>query len=151
MNDHVYFCQNRKCGLRNVKQYRAEFKSDMRCSRCKQVMKYEGEQLRLALDTKPQPTLEERVAQLEKQVAELLAANPEAHMPALCQQHKCTYFMHYLAYGPADLTHEGFHAAEAHCTEVQLRIEKWMKEHPTDQIPEGMMRVASAWEARVRA
>lgn len=29
-----------------------------------------------------------------------------------CRIHRCTYFTHYLAYGPAELTHVGFHAAE---------------------------------------
>lgn len=29
-----------------------------------------------------------------------------------CFFKRCTYFDHYLAYGPAELTHEGYHAAE---------------------------------------
>lgn len=29
-----------------------------------------------------------------------------------CRTKKCTYVQHYLAYGPAELTHDGFHAAE---------------------------------------
>ena len=29
-----------------------------------------------------------------------------------CQTKRCDYYDHYLAYGPAELTHEGFHAAE---------------------------------------
>lgn len=72
-------------------------------------------------------------------------------MPEECARKKCSYYQHYLAYGPADLTHEGFHAAEERCRDAQLRIESWMQGHPKGEIPESLMRTASNWEARVRA
>src|SRR5204863_9347917 len=37
----------------------------------------------------------------------------------ICRAKKCDYYEHYLAYGPAELTHEGFHAACRSCDEVQ--------------------------------
>jgi hypothetical protein len=47
-----------------------------------------------------------------------------------CRAKQCTYFKHYLAYGPADLTHEGYHAAEEKCGYWQKRDMDWMNSHP---------------------
>lgn len=98
-----------------------------------------------------EPSLEERIAKLEQLVRLLTEANPEVNLPEACRKRQCTYYQHYLAYGPAELTHEGFHVAEKHCEAAQLRIEKWMNDHPDEQVPELMMNIATRWEARVRA
>lgn len=54
-------------------------------------------------------TLEARIAVLEK----LLDVDAtDATMPADCQARECDYYNGYLAYGPAELTHVGYHSAE---------------------------------------
>lgn len=80
-------------------------------------------------------------------------ANLEAHMPPECQQHECSYFAHYLAQGPADLTHEGYHQAEKQCEIAQQKSIAWYDTHqdtpPTERNPYDQM--AGVWERRVRA
>jgi hypothetical protein len=56
--------------------------------------------------------MREIAAQLAELNANTRAGMPDANMPDECRARECTYYKHYLAYGPADLTHEGFHAAE---------------------------------------
>ena len=56
---------------------------------------------------------EEQSLALLTEIRDLLKSqSPDIDMPEDCQKHRCSYFMHYLAYGGPDLTHEGFHAAE---------------------------------------
>ena len=54
----------------------------------------------------------EIAAQLAELNANFRAIHPELSMPQECKDRKCSYYQHYLAYGPAELTHEGFHVAE---------------------------------------
>ena len=68
-----------------------------------------------------------------------------------CATKQCDYYTHYLAYGPADLTHIGFHNATKKGLAAQQRVMDWYNAHPKGQAPEGLMRIASNWEARVRA
>lgn len=76
----------------------------------------------------------------------------EAILSDECRTQRCGYFRHYLAYGPAELTHEGYHAAEDHCRRAQDRIDEWLEAHPSrGDIPAGLLRMAEAWEKRVRA
>lgn len=72
--------------------------------------------------------------------------------PAACRSKRCTYFQHYLAYGPAELTHEGYHAAEVKCAEVQKRATDWFNAHPlATNLPAALDHLCKTWEARVRA
>lgn len=69
-----------------------------------------------------------------------------------CRLKRCSYYEHYLAYGPAELTHEGFHSAERHCEAAQQRVNVWYNEHPTGtDTPRALEAIANAWEKRVRA
>ena len=68
-----------------------------------------------------------------------------------CATKQCSYYQHYQAYGPAELTHIGYHVAEQHCAEAQKRVSDWFDTHPTGEAPEHLMRFASNWEARIRA
>lgn len=72
--------------------------------------------------------------------------------PAACRSKRCDYFTHYLAYGPAELTHEGYHAACIKNGEAQKRADEWFKAHPLAvKLPEGLDQLCRTWEARVRA
>jgi hypothetical protein len=57
-----------------------------------------------------------RLARLEARVTALSVAladtPPGEHLPEACRRRACAYFQEYLAYGPPELTHEGYHAAE---------------------------------------
>ncbi len=57
-----------------------------------------------------------RMAHLEARVTALAVAladtPPGEHLPEACRRRACTYFQGYLAYGPPELTHDGYHAAE---------------------------------------
>jgi hypothetical protein len=57
-----------------------------------------------------------RLARLEARVAALAVAladtPPGEHLPEACRRRACAYFQGYLAYGPPELTHDGYHAAE---------------------------------------
>lgn len=98
-------------------------------------------------------TLEERIEALENRIAALEQANPEALLPEECRKRQCSYFQHYLAYGPAELTHEGFHAAEKECEKVQQRAMAWMNDHRNDNkpFPESLDKLCRSWETRIRA
>lgn len=100
-----------------------------------------------------EPTLEERLAALETRVAALEQASPDVLLPEECRKRECSYYRHYLAYGPAELTHEGFHAAEKECEKVQKRALEWMENKANDgkPFPDSLDRLCRSWEARVRA
>ncbi len=73
----------------------------------------------------------------------------------LCRTKQCFYYTHYLAYGPAHLTHDGYHAAAKQCDYWQKRYMGWLDAHPdSDPIahpPEALERQCEAWERRIRA
>lgn len=92
------------------------------------------------------------VETLQHRVGELEDTNPEAHMPEECQQHECSYFTHYLAYGGPDLTHEGYHQAEENCTRAQKLVEDWYEEHGGNyRLTCPYEKQATYWEKAVRA
>jgi hypothetical protein len=68
-----------------------------------------------------------------------------------CAEQACSYYQHYLAYGPPDLTHEGFHAAEKVCESWQKRASDWLDRHPTGMLPKGLEEACARAEMRVRA
>jgi hypothetical protein len=68
-----------------------------------------------------------------------------------CRTKKCTYYRHYLAYGPADLTHDGYHAAEQKCEYWQKELTNWYDAHPEGEAPKSLERICFDWERRVRA
>jgi hypothetical protein len=59
-----------------------------------------------------------------------------------CRTKRCDYFRHYLAYGPAELTHEGYHAAE------DLGARHFASCHYEGP---GLCKTCSNWEMRLRA
>lgn len=67
-----------------------------------------------------------------------------------CQTQQCDYFEHYLAYGPAELTHEGYHAANRKCAYWQEADAKWMEDHP-NALESPFRKQCETWEKRVRA
>ncbi len=71
--------------------------------------------------------------------------------PLQCCIKSCSYFNHYLTYGAAELTHEGFHAAEKHCEEAQKRVIQWYEDHKEGNPPEQLEQLCRSWEARIRA
>ena len=78
------------------------------------------------------------------------ALNPERHMSQTCQHHRCSYFTDYLAMGPADLTHEGYHAAEKKNEEAQKAQVEWCRKHPAITMPEDAKWAVETWERRLR-
>jgi hypothetical protein len=87
-----------------------------------------------------------------ERLADSLTAGQWAPLPEECRTRQCTYFQHYLAYGPADLTHDGFHAAEKRCHDAQDRC---MNFHEKNGYPNGQntacCKTALYWEQAVRA
>ena len=81
---------------------------------------------------------------------ELRNLNPDGHLPAKCREKKCSYFTHYLAFGPPDLTHDGFHAAEVKCEEAQKRASEWYEAHEHKPLPAALDQLCREWETRVR-
>lgn len=67
-----------------------------------------------------------------------------------CATKECSYYKHYCAYGPAELTHVGYHHAEHHCIEAQKRLIDWYETHPHGE-NRPLESIAQAWEQRVRA
>ena len=59
-----------------------------------------------------------------------------------CRMKRCDYYTHYLAYGPAELTHIGYHSAirlaNAHFDSCRIHLDR--------ECP-----VCTRWEKRVRA
>ncbi len=76
-----------------------------------------------------------------------------------CAARRCDYYRHYLAYGPATLVHEGYHAAMDHCLEAQtlylahLDSCKLCNTGYIDSCSQEkrLSRIARSWEERVRA
>jgi hypothetical protein len=59
-----------------------------------------------------------------------------------CRMKRCTYYGHYLAYGPAELTHIGYHSAE--------RIASAHFQNCSYNGP-NLCSVCTKWEERLRA
>lgn len=69
-----------------------------------------------------------------------------------CDACVCDYFTHYLSYGPAELTHEGYHSAEKRCIELQKRLEEYFDNHPdATTAPLHLERLCADAERLVRA
>ena len=92
-----------------------------------------------------------RLTALEQRVESSGETWPD--MSSDCRAHTCTYYQHYLAYGPADLTHEGYHAAEVHCIEAQEKARNWDEKNAADSSRRvnPYDKMAHDWEVRVRA
>jgi hypothetical protein len=60
-----------------------------------------------------------------------------------CRQHRCTYYLHYLAWGPNEMGHEAWHHVETQAVE-HFRSCTWT--HETGICPR-----CSLWERRTRA
>ena len=106
----------------------------------------------------------EQAARLERDgglpcVSSFLVGKLEAYKDVLrlieelspCERKACGYYTHYLAYGPADLTHDGFHEAERKCAYWQGRAEKWYEDHPEGDLPASIEAQCRRWEKAVRA
>lgn len=59
-----------------------------------------------------------------------------------CRTKRCDYYRHYLAYGPAELTHIGYHSG---CRLSAEHFGNCGYKGP------GLCRICSAWEQRLRA
>ena len=68
-----------------------------------------------------------------------------------CATKRCSYYECYLVYGPAELTHIGYHNAERHCLEAQRRLSDWFDAHPTGEPPAPLTAYVGRWEERIRA
>jgi hypothetical protein len=104
-----------------------------------------------------------RLRYLTRLIEDRQAAPPYVEPPD-CRAKTCTYYWHYLAQGPDELTHEGFHAAEKACAMWQQRqMEHTEQAHPiVDGVAQGrpvdrceqchsLDRICETWERRVRA
>ena len=58
-----------------------------------------------------------------------------------CRTRRCSYYEHYLVYGPAELTHIGWHKAE----------QKGAEHFKSCRRDDGLCGVCLAWERRLRA
>lgn len=69
-----------------------------------------------------------RLAHLEARVMALAVAvaegPPGEHLPEACRRRACTYFQAYVAFGPPELTHDGYHADER-LAEAHVRACTW--------------------------
>lgn len=71
-------------------------------------------------------TLRERVRVLEERVRvleERAADYPD--QPDECRRRTCDYYGHYLAHGPKELEHEGYHAAVARAERHMAACSAW--------------------------
>ena len=75
----------------------------------------------------------------------------ESGWPVECREERCSYFTHYLRYGPASIPHAAFHVAEQECVADQTAIEQWLREHPGKDVPRYMLRRVERLEKEVRA
>jgi transcriptional regulator of heat shock response len=96
--------------------------------------------------------LQKRVVVLEERL------NREALEPEDCRSETCSYYQHYLAIGPAELVHEGYHAAERQCARLQEELEEHEARCPKcgsggDLCSYGRMldKRVREWEERIRA
>ena len=94
---------------------------------------------------------------LTSAVDELAMRLPDP-LPEECRARTCTYVTHYLAQGPKELEHEGFHAAEERCMVAQKAAGDHFTIHAecgvSGQVCSSMQsleRLALRWEERVRA
>ncbi len=69
----------------------------------------------------------------------------------LCRNKQCSYYTHYLAYGPADLNHDGYHTAAKQCDYWQRRWAVAEHEGASPAILLDIERRCEAWERRIRA
>jgi len=60
-----------------------------------------------------------------------------------CTAHQCEFYLGYLAYGPADLSHEGYHSA---CLKFRQHTDSCNHDWGTGGCP-----TCLRWEERVRA
>jgi CRISPR/Cas system Type II protein with McrA/HNH and RuvC-like nuclease domain len=70
-----------------------------------------------------------------------------------CRRHRCSYYQHYLVYGPADLSHEVFHTVERQA-EAHMATCRYEGQYRDGFRPDGkidLCPVCVAWERRVRA
>jgi len=88
---------------------------------------------------------------IDKLAQELRNLNPDGHLSDVCRRKGCSYYKHYLAMGPPDLTHDGFHAAEEICVKNQEQITRYVELNPDKPIPAELMDRADEGERRVRA
>jgi len=68
--------------------------------------------------------------------------------PEECMSQRCTYYTHYLRYGPPDMPHAAFHVAEKECQERQLALERMEAE---GKYSPGLERIVERLEKEVRA
>ena len=94
--------------------------------------------------------LSQRVSELEARIED---ANGEP-LPEECRKRQCTYYQHYLAYGPAELEHEGYHAAEKMCAQAHEKWNEYFERHKDDPLFRGVTpydKMRKFWEDKVRA
>lgn len=97
------------------------------------------------------------IAERLERIAELMEVTQPSNEPEGCQDRTCGYYSHYLAYGSAELTHEGYHAAEQLCLNHQERVSEHLarcqlcNEGLKCPTHESLSKVANEWELRVRA
>jgi hypothetical protein len=122
--------------------------SDEAMRNCIVSLPQPNNQRSMTLDQIQMDELLDSLQELTAAVKELVSiarqlVGPE--MPEECQTHTCTYYTHYLAYGPADLTHEGFHQAERMGDE---HIRNCTRTH---NAPHAVCPICTRWEVRLRA
>lgn len=66
-----------------------------------------------------------------------------------CDLRECTYYTHYLAYGPPTLSHDQFHAAEHQCDRMQRLAQSYLDDDR--DVPPTIERITRQWEEKVRA
>lgn len=88
----------------------------------------------------------ELAAQLAENNVLLKVAHSIPDDPA-CRERKCDYYTHYLAYGPADLTHDGYHAAVTLAEEHHKNCHICQPGSTSTKVCNS----AAKWEERIRA
>jgi len=66
-----------------------------------------------------------------------------------CQTESCTYFTHYLRYGPPSMSHAAFHKAEEECLTWQKRAMDYLDRG--EDVPDYVERMCRKLEAEIRA
>jgi hypothetical protein len=69
--------------------------------------------------------------------------------PEECVAERCTYYTHYLRYGPQEIPHAAYHAAEVSCNEMQRACERYLNQDR--DVPAGLLRQVEKLEKEVRA